>query len=182
MPAPEVGASEGDLLLIGSGSLATATVVALAEGRLRVRHVYVLARNASRLAEICALGTVAAAQARNGCAFRAVPWARASMPGPLGMPGGYPVALEDGRISLRLPPGVDVDMARAWNLESLAAEGIARIGTDGVEYTPGAAAALAATAGIGSFASGFRAGELDLAVQALLGARARLRAKRPAPV
>jgi len=37
------------------------------------------------------------------------------VPGPDGRPGGYPVALRAGRLSLRLPQGMTEDEAVAWN-------------------------------------------------------------------
>jgi hypothetical protein len=37
------------------------------------------------------------------------------VPGPLGLPGGYAIALKSGRIDLDLPEGVDREAAIAWN-------------------------------------------------------------------
>ncbi len=37
------------------------------------------------------------------------------VPGPYGMPGGYPVQLTDGALSLNLPPSVSQEEAVAWN-------------------------------------------------------------------
>lgn len=43
------------------------------------------------------------------------PW-RGHVPGPLGLPGGYPVALDaQGRLQLDLPAGILADEARRWN-------------------------------------------------------------------
>jgi hypothetical protein len=60
----------------------------------------------------------------------AAPWTT-SAPGPLGLPGGWPVRIEAGRIALDLPAGVTVgDMlpcqhawARADGIEAIAADG-----------------------------------------------------------
>ena len=41
---------------------------------------------------------------------------RGHVPGPGGLPGGYPVALEDGRLELDLPTGVEAASAIAWNV------------------------------------------------------------------
>ncbi|HEY5796276.1 MAG TPA: hypothetical protein VIU82_14810 [Bosea sp. (in: a-proteobacteria)] len=42
------------------------------------------------------------------------PW-RGHVPGPNGLPGGYPVRLVDGRLDLDLPPGIAAAEAIAWN-------------------------------------------------------------------
>lgn len=40
---------------------------------------------------------------------------RGHVPGPHGLPGGYPVRLEDGTLRLDLPPGIEQDEAVVWN-------------------------------------------------------------------
>ncbi|WP_143046966.1 hypothetical protein [Amycolatopsis xylanica] len=50
---------------------------------------------------------------------------RTHVPGPLGLPGGYPVLLEQGRIELDLPPGVSEADAVAWQLTWGALDGVA---------------------------------------------------------
>lgn len=47
-----------------------------------------------------------------------------SLPGPLGMPGGYPVRLQDGRISLNLPAELTVASAVAWNQRAALRDGV----------------------------------------------------------
>lgn len=42
------------------------------------------------------------------------PW-RGHVPGPNGLPGGYPVRLADGQLELDLPPGIAAAEAIAWN-------------------------------------------------------------------
>ncbi len=64
---------------------------------------------------------------------------RASCPGVRGLPGGYPIAAADQRITFDLPPGVSLDDATAFNASLLAVNGIARIEDDGtVIYTAAA--------------------------------------------
>lgn len=46
------------------------------------------------------------------------------VPGPNGLPGGYPVKLAAGRLELDLPPGVTRDDAIAWNLAFEQANGL----------------------------------------------------------
>jgi hypothetical protein len=40
---------------------------------------------------------------------------RGHVPGPAGLPGGYPVALHAGKLNLDLPPGLSRDEAVQWN-------------------------------------------------------------------
>ncbi|WP_370949548.1 hypothetical protein AB5J62_18945 [Amycolatopsis sp. cg5] len=50
---------------------------------------------------------------------------RTHVPGPLGLPGGYPVVLEQGRIALDLPQGVSEADAVAWQTAWGARDGVA---------------------------------------------------------
>ncbi|MFF1954709.1 hypothetical protein, partial [Kitasatospora herbaricolor] len=47
------------------------------------------------------------------------------VPGPLGLPGGYPVRVDRGRIELDLPPGVTEATAVAWQAAWGARDGVA---------------------------------------------------------
>ncbi|BCQ52361.1 hypothetical protein ACR42A_33265 [Burkholderia gladioli] len=68
-------------------------------------------------------------------------------PGPNGLPGGYPVAIEAGRLSLDLPAGLELEAAVALNREwsarehvELDASGTVRTGArDGEDDIPGGA-------------------------------------------
>ncbi|MEV0136693.1 potassium transporter TrkA [Dactylosporangium sp. NPDC050688] len=65
-------------------------------------------------------------------------------PGPLGLPGGFPVEIRDGTLTLRLPPGVPLTAALAWTAEVSALDG-ATVAPDGVvRLTDQARGALAA--------------------------------------
>jgi hypothetical protein len=71
---------------------------------------------------------------------------RWSVPAPGGLPGGYPVRVADGAVTLDLPPGVTAQEAVAFNERHAAGDGIERIDADGtVHFT---AAAREAVAGI----------------------------------
>jgi hypothetical protein len=66
-----------------------------------------------------------------------------SVPGPLGLPGGYPVRISGARIDLNLPPGLDVGDAIAWNRRQSLLDG-ADVGEDGeVRFAPSVAEELA---------------------------------------
>jgi hypothetical protein len=60
---------------------------------------------------------------------------RGHVPGPGGLPGGYPVALRRGTLELDLPAGLDRASAITWNAAFEAADGVV-VGDDGnVRYT-----------------------------------------------
>ena len=68
---------------------------------------------------------------------------RFSAPSPQGLPGGYPVQIEQGTVSLDLPPGVEVDEAVVFNRRMSAADGLAELASTGeVEFTREAQAAV----------------------------------------
>jgi len=74
------------------------------------------------------------------------PPVRWSVPSPDGLPGGYPVRVAGGTVTLDLPPGVTEEEAVAFNERHAAGDGIERIDDDGtVHFT---AAARQAVAGI----------------------------------
>jgi hypothetical protein len=69
---------------------------------------------------------------------------RASMPGFQGLPGGYPLRIEQGRVSLDLPPGVELDEAIRFNEVLARDDGIESIGEDGtVTFTAKVAEVMA---------------------------------------
>lgn len=69
---------------------------------------------------------------------------RWSTPAPAGLPGGYPVRIAEGEISLDLPPGTSRDEAIAFNQQLARADGIERIDDDGtVHFTDACRAAVA---------------------------------------
>lgn len=49
----------------------------------------------------------------------------ADVPGPLGLPGGYPVHIGDGRMALDLPPGLSRQEAVAWQTKMADHDGVA---------------------------------------------------------
>jgi hypothetical protein len=99
------------------------------------------------------------------------------VPGPMGLPGGYPVALRDGRIRLDLPTGVDREAAIAWNGRFEAENGLV-IGTDGrARYTGRLHEALQAESP--DLAAGFAVADLEHVWHAMSALRERLLA-RPA--
>lgn len=55
---------------------------------------------------------------------------RGHLPGPDGLPGGYPVVVEDGQAQLDLPPGLTRNTAIAWNAAFESRNGLV-VGADG---------------------------------------------------
>jgi hypothetical protein len=102
----------------------------------------------------------------------------AHVPGPLGLPGGYPVRVTDGQLSLDLPPGITPEEAIAWNQDMAVLDGVT-ITADGVaRFSPPARQELARYEP--DLAEGFGLSELDDARRALLRLRDKLRKENPA--
>jgi hypothetical protein len=67
-----------------------------------------------------------------------------SAPGPIGLPGGWPVRIADGRVALDLPPSLPHDAALRACEAAAAGDGVARIAEDGtVMFTDAAQRAVA---------------------------------------
>ncbi len=56
---------------------------------------------------------------------------RISAPAPFGLPGGYPVVIDEGTITLDLPTGQDLDEVSAWQSSIARHDGVESIGADG---------------------------------------------------
>jgi hypothetical protein len=98
------------------------------------------------------------------------------VPGPLGLPGGYPVRLGRGSVTLDLPPALDRTRAVTLNQDWSRRDGVWLDGSR-VVYGQRVVAALAGHAP--DLAAGFPAAALDDACTALSALRASLRT-RPA--
>jgi hypothetical protein len=97
------------------------------------------------------------------------------VPGPMGLPGGYPVALKSGRIGLDLPEGIDRGAAIAWNGEFERQNGLV-IGPDGrARYTGRLHDALEAESP--DLAAGFDVADLEQVWQAMSALRDRMLAR-----
>jgi hypothetical protein len=99
------------------------------------------------------------------------------VPGPAGLPGGYPVVLRRGKLDLDLPAGLSRADAVAWNARHEAENGLF-IGADGrAQFTGRLHEKLAAESP--ALAAGFHVDDLEAVGQAFLQLRDRLLA-RPA--
>lgn len=66
------------------------------------------------------------------------------LPGPHGLPGGYPVTVGHREVRLRLPEGLSREQAVAWNLRCAELDGVVVDTTGTVRTTPAALTALRA--------------------------------------
>jgi hypothetical protein len=98
------------------------------------------------------------------------------VPGPMGLPGGYPIAWKGGHIGLDLPEGLDREAAMAWNLQFEAQNGLV-VGLDGrARYAGRLHEALKAESP--DLAVGFDVADLEQVWQAMSALRDRLLSRR----
>ncbi|MEH0934712.1 potassium transporter TrkA [Micromonospora psammae] len=102
----------------------------------------------------------------------------ANVPGPMGLPGGYPVRITAGTIALDLPPGLTRDAAVDWNLRVGRRDGV-QVRDGRIEYPPAAAAAIADH--LPGIADGWTPSALDQVTEELTALRGRLRLAPTAP-
>ncbi|MCC7427760.1 MAG: hypothetical protein IT557_12695 [Alphaproteobacteria bacterium] len=103
------------------------------------------------------------------------PW-RGHVPGPLGLPGGYPVLWTGNAMTLDLPAGLAREEAIAWNARFEQENGLV-VGADGmVRYTGKLAAALGAASP--ELARGFAVRDYETVYAEMVKLRARLQAAR----
>lgn len=102
----------------------------------------------------------------------------ANLPGPAGLPGGYPVRVAGRRVEPALPAGVDLAAAIAWNLRAGAPDGV-EVAGDRVRHSAHTAAALARH--VPELADGWPVAALDDVGHRLRALRDHLRTTEPAP-
>lgn len=96
---------------------------------------------------------------------------RVHVPGPMGLPGGYPVQADAKGVTLDLPPGVSRDEAIAWNRQFEEADGVG-IHDGRVVYSEKARSEIGRHSV--DLANGFAANEIEAAAAALQALRTRL--------
>ncbi|WP_432836696.1 potassium transporter TrkA [Dactylosporangium sp. CA-092794] len=94
------------------------------------------------------------------------------LPGVGGRPGGYPVRIDGGSVTLRLPAGLDAAAAERANRAWSAREGVS-FEPERVRFSAPVSTALAPV--LPRYAEGFAAGDLDDVITALHAVRQRLR-------
>lgn len=100
----------------------------------------------------------------------------ANLPGPRGLPGGYPVSVSRREISMDLPDEVTIDEARALNEAWSRAEG-AWVTSDGQVHLSEAVADALVRHGLPDIADGFAAADLEGAAAELAELRETLRGR-----
>lgn len=95
-----------------------------------------------------------------------------SLPGPYGLPGGYPVMIRGPDLALRLPTGLDQTAAIAWNQQAALRDGV-RIHAGAVMFAPMTEKALRPH--LPERAGGFRVEEIGAVRAELLALREQLR-------
>ncbi|MBL8698642.1 MAG: hypothetical protein JNK67_09735 [Alphaproteobacteria bacterium] len=100
---------------------------------------------------------------------------RGHVPGPHGLPGGYPVRLGGGELSLDLPSGVAREEAVAWNARFEQENGLVVTPGGAVRYTGRLEAALRRVSP--DLAAGFALADLESVHVAMAALRARLQAQ-----
>lgn len=95
------------------------------------------------------------------------------VPGPTGLPGGYPVVLRNGALDLDLPPGLSREAAIDWNAAFEERDGVMVTGDGRVRYTGRVEATLHAVSP--DVADGFMMQDFDAADATLSALRERLR-------
>lgn len=99
------------------------------------------------------------------------PW-RGHVPGPDGLPGGYPVRLAGGRLELDLPRGLGREEAIAWNASFEAQNGLI-VSADGTATFTGILGGRIA-GHVPELREGFDVRDLEAVCETLLGLRATL--------
>jgi hypothetical protein len=94
------------------------------------------------------------------------------VPGPSGLPGGYPVRVVGARMDLNLPAGLSECEAITWNERIAVADGVKILSNGGVEF--GEETKLAFRQYLPQISGGFRASEIDKITQSMLVLRKKL--------
>jgi hypothetical protein len=98
----------------------------------------------------------------------------ACVPGPNGLPGGYPVKIQGEELTLDLPSEITEKTAIEWNRNWAVADGVTVQDSGDVAFSPRVETALHEH--LPQWSKGFHVRELDAATKAMLEMRERLRA------
>jgi len=130
----------------------------------RFRHIQLPYRDLNVISGASAVPVLLALAGKQDC--------RGHVPGPNGLPGGYPVRVHAGTVELDLPTAVSAEEAIAWNRQFEAADGASVQAEGRVVYSERARRALEAVSP--EVAAGFDVAELEHAHAALQALRTRL--------
>ena len=102
------------------------------------------------------------------------------VPGPFGLPGGYPVRIAGTRMELNLPADLSEREAIAWNEEIAVADGVRILSNGNVKF--GEQTQLAFRQYLPHISDGFRASEIEKVTQSMLELRDRLTREKAQPL
>jgi hypothetical protein len=102
------------------------------------------------------------------------------VPGPFGLPGGYPVHVVGECMELNLPAHLSECEAIAWNEKIAVADGVKILSNGNVEF--GEETRLAFRQYLPQISDGFRASEIDKVTQSMLELRERLTREKAQPL
>lgn len=102
------------------------------------------------------------------------------VPGPFGLPGGYPVHIAGTRMELNLPANLSECEAIAWNEKIAVADGVKILSNGNVEFAEDTK--LAFRQYLPQISDGFRASQIDEVTLAMLELRERLTAEKTQPL
>lgn len=102
------------------------------------------------------------------------------VPGPFGLPGGYPVRVMGTRMELNLPANLSECEAIAWNERIAVADGVKILSDGNVEFAEETKHAFRQY--LPQISDGFRASEIDEVTQSMLELRDRLTKEKVQPL
>ncbi len=102
------------------------------------------------------------------------------VPGPFGLPGGYPVKIAGARMELNLPADLSECDAIAWNERIAVADGVKILSNGNVEFAEETKRAFRQH--LPHISDGFRASEIDKVTQSMLELRERLTGEQAPPL
>jgi hypothetical protein len=123
------------------------------------------------------IGSTAAVLLRNIIDGRDV---ETHVPGPSGLPGGYPVRVAGARMELNLPAHLSECEAIAWNERIAVADGVKILSNRNVEFVEETKRAFRQY--LPEISDGFRASQIDEVTQSMLQLRERLTTEKPQPL
>jgi hypothetical protein len=102
------------------------------------------------------------------------------VPGPFGLPGGYPVHIVGTRMELNLPANLSECEAIAWNERIAVADGVRILSNGNVEFAE--ETKIAFKQYLPRISGGFHASEIDKVTQSMLELRERLTKEKAQPL
>ncbi|NET57690.1 MAG: hypothetical protein F6K47_16475 [Symploca sp. SIO2E6] len=177
-----------DILVIGAGSLSRVFCYAITLALSESLKVCIIGRSKSLVDQVVTIANARSVAFSSTVTFMgdSIDWHSENdlidklatvyihVPGPNGLPGGYPVVLQKGKVQIALPQGCTTAEAIELNRRAAIEDGVEVIDTEGfIHWAPRASEAIKQYAP--SLAEGFRAEDLPIVCQEFIELRNRLR-------